>query len=52
MDAVNRRIAMKMMIDTAKTANQTQFILITPQEMSVRPFSLSSSSSSSTTSSR
>ncbi|BGP39124.1 Structural maintenance of chromosomes protein 6 [Rhodotorula kratochvilovae] len=34
MDAVNRRIAMKMMIDTAKTANQTQFILITPQEMS------------------
>ncbi|GAA6051233.1 hypothetical protein JCM3770_005883 [Rhodotorula araucariae] len=33
MDAVNRRIAMKMMIDTAKTANQTQFILITPQEM-------------------
>jgi len=36
MDAVNRRIAMKMMIDTAKTAHQTQFILITPQEMSVR----------------
>ncbi|GAA5854087.1 hypothetical protein JCM9279_004378 [Rhodotorula babjevae] len=34
MDAVNRRIAMKMMIDAAKTANQTQFILITPQEMS------------------
>ncbi|TNY22116.1 RecF/RecN/SMC [Rhodotorula diobovata] len=34
MDAVNRRIAMKMMIDTAKTAHQTQFILITPQEMS------------------
>ncbi|GAA5855652.1 hypothetical protein JCM8547_001632 [Rhodosporidiobolus lusitaniae] len=34
MDAVNRRIAMKMMIETAKTANQTQFILITPQEMS------------------
>ncbi|GAA5889489.1 hypothetical protein JCM8208_001041 [Rhodotorula glutinis] len=34
MDAVNRRIAMKMMIDTAKTADKTQFILITPQEMS------------------
>ncbi|BGP23866.1 DNA repair protein rad18 [Rhodotorula toruloides] len=34
MDAVNRRIAMRMMIETAKTADQTQFILITPQEMS------------------
>ncbi|GAA6008829.1 hypothetical protein JCM11491_003798 [Sporobolomyces phaffii] len=33
MDAVNRRIAMTMMIDTAKSAHQTQFILITPQEM-------------------
>ncbi|GAA5938070.1 hypothetical protein JCM10213_000824 [Rhodosporidiobolus nylandii] len=34
MDAVNRRIAMRMMIETAKQANQTQFVLITPQEMS------------------
>ncbi|GAA5952783.1 hypothetical protein JCM21900_005801 [Sporobolomyces salmonicolor] len=33
MDAVNRRISMKMMIETAKTANSTQFILITPQDM-------------------
>ncbi|GAA5956654.1 hypothetical protein JCM3765_005693 [Sporobolomyces pararoseus] len=33
MDAVNRRIAMSMMIDTAKSADQTQFILITPQDM-------------------
>ncbi|CEQ43019.1 SPOSA6832_04907 [Sporobolomyces salmonicolor] len=32
-DAVNRRISMKMMIETAKTANSTQFILITPQDM-------------------
>ncbi|GAA5823619.1 hypothetical protein JCM11251_000701 [Rhodosporidiobolus azoricus] len=34
MDAVNRRIAMKMMVNTAKEACGTQFILITPQEMS------------------
>ncbi|GAA5927901.1 uncharacterized protein JCM15063_006030 [Sporobolomyces koalae] len=33
MDAVNRRIAMNMMIDTAKAAVETQFILITPQDM-------------------
>ncbi|GAA6031089.1 hypothetical protein JCM8097_003999 [Rhodosporidiobolus ruineniae] len=33
MDAVNRRIAMKMMVETAKTANGVQFILITPQDM-------------------
>ncbi|GAA5902360.1 hypothetical protein JCM6882_000510 [Rhodosporidiobolus microsporus] len=33
MDAVNRRIAMNMMVETAKLADQTQFILITPQEM-------------------
>ncbi|GAA5986925.1 hypothetical protein JCM10908_000953 [Rhodotorula pacifica] len=33
MDAVNRRIAMKMMVDTAAQADQTQFILITPQDM-------------------
>ncbi|KAH8825160.1 P-loop containing nucleoside triphosphate hydrolase protein [Flagelloscypha sp. PMI_526] len=34
MDAVNRRISMKMMIDTANAANQKQYILITPQDMS------------------
>ena len=34
-DAVNRRIAMGMMIDAAKAADQTQFILITPQDMGV-----------------
>lgn len=41
-DAVNRRIAMTMMIDTAKSADQTQFILITPQEMGVSSHILSS----------
>lgn len=39
-DAVNRRIAMKMMVDTAAQADQTQFILITPQDMGVRASSL------------
>ncbi|KAF5360927.1 hypothetical protein D9756_004996 [Leucocoprinus leucothites] len=34
MDAVNRRISMKMMIDTANSSNQKQHILITPLEMS------------------
>jgi hypothetical protein len=34
-DAVNRRISMKMMVDTAKAANGVQFILITPQDMGV-----------------
>ncbi|SCV71036.1 BQ2448_3798 [Microbotryum intermedium] len=34
MDAVNRRISMKMMVDTAKAADEVQFILITPQSMS------------------
>ncbi|GAA5883202.1 hypothetical protein JCM16303_007304 [Sporobolomyces ruberrimus] len=33
MDAVNRRIAMNMMIDTAKSADAVQFVLITPQDM-------------------
>ncbi|KAH8925274.1 P-loop containing nucleoside triphosphate hydrolase protein [Atractiella rhizophila] len=33
-DAVNRRISMKMMVDTARLADETQFILITPQDMS------------------
>lgn len=37
-DAVNRRIAMKMMVETAAAADQTQFILITPQDMGVRFF--------------
>ncbi|KXN81796.1 Structural maintenance of chromosomes protein 6 [Leucoagaricus sp. SymC.cos] len=34
MDAVNRRISMKMMIDTANASNQKQYILITPLDMS------------------
>ncbi|CAL1712529.1 unnamed protein product [Somion occarium] len=34
MDAVNRRISMKMMIDTANASNRKQYILITPQDMS------------------
>ncbi|GAA6012114.1 hypothetical protein JCM10207_005133 [Rhodosporidiobolus poonsookiae] len=38
MDAVNRRIAMKMMVDTAKTADKTQHVLITPQETSNVPW--------------
>ncbi|GLB38155.1 putative P-loop containing nucleoside triphosphate hydrolase protein [Lyophyllum shimeji] len=33
MDAVNRRIAMKMMIDTANSSDKKQYILITPQDM-------------------
>ncbi|GAA6061381.1 hypothetical protein JCM10212_000641 [Sporobolomyces blumeae] len=33
MDAINRRISMSMIIDTAKAAEKTQFILITPQDM-------------------
>ena len=33
MDAVNRRISMKMMIDTANTSDKKQYILITPQDM-------------------
>jgi len=34
MDAVNRRISMKKMIDTANTSDGKQYILITPQDMS------------------
>ncbi|SCV70857.1 BQ2448_3619 [Microbotryum intermedium] len=34
MDAVNRRVAMKMMVDTAKSLKRAQFILITPQGVS------------------
>ncbi|KAI0682435.1 P-loop containing nucleoside triphosphate hydrolase protein [Cytidiella melzeri] len=33
MDAVNRRISMKMMIDTANASDRRQYILITPQDM-------------------
>lgn len=34
MDAVNRKISMKMLIDTAKTSYNVQYVLITPQAMS------------------
>ncbi|TDL27481.1 hypothetical protein BD410DRAFT_422895 [Rickenella mellea] len=34
MDAVNRRISMKMMIETANSSDSKQYILITPQDMS------------------
>ncbi|KAG6888731.1 hypothetical protein C0995_006383 [Termitomyces sp. Mi166 len=33
MDAVNRRISMKMMIETANSSDKKQYILITPQDM-------------------
>ncbi|KAF9804066.1 hypothetical protein IEO21_09462 [Rhodonia placenta] len=33
MDAVNRRISMKMMIDTANASDRKQYVLITPQDM-------------------
>ncbi|KAI0826719.1 hypothetical protein BC628DRAFT_1418807 [Trametes gibbosa] len=33
MDAVNRRISMKMMIETANTSRGKQYVLITPQDM-------------------
>ncbi|KAH9936685.1 P-loop containing nucleoside triphosphate hydrolase protein [Fomitopsis serialis] len=33
MDAVNRRISMKMMIDTANASDSKQYVLITPQDM-------------------
>ncbi|KAF7348430.1 p-loop containing nucleoside triphosphate hydrolase protein [Mycena sanguinolenta] len=32
-DAVNRRISMKMMIETANTSDKKQYVLITPQDM-------------------
>ncbi|KAG0046118.1 Structural maintenance of chromosomes protein 6 [Gryganskiella cystojenkinii] len=34
MDAVNRRISMKMLIDTARESDGVQYILITPQDAS------------------
>ncbi|KAJ2492563.1 Structural maintenance of chromosomes protein 6 [Coemansia sp. RSA 2050] len=37
MDAANRAIAMSMMIDSARSKNTTQFILITPLDMNVKP---------------
>ncbi|KAJ1723739.1 Structural maintenance of chromosomes protein 6 [Coemansia erecta] len=37
MDAANRAIAMKMMVDSAQSKSETQFILITPQDLSVKP---------------
>ncbi|GBE84843.1 Structural maintenance of chromosomes protein [Sparassis crispa] len=33
MDAVNRRISIRMMIDTANSSNNRQYILITPQDV-------------------
>eukprot|EP00833_Pecoramyces_ruminatium_P007073 jgi/Orpsp1_1/1181105/evm.model.c7180000075858.1 len=33
MDAVNRRISMKMLIESARDTAQTQYIMITPQDM-------------------
>ncbi|KAF8171934.1 P-loop containing nucleoside triphosphate hydrolase protein [Mycena galopus ATCC 62051] len=33
MDAVNRRISMRMMIDTANSSDKKQYVLITPQDM-------------------
>lgn len=33
MDAVNRRISMKMIIDESKTSHNVQYVLITPQNM-------------------
>ncbi|KAJ7451551.1 P-loop containing nucleoside triphosphate hydrolase protein [Mycena latifolia] len=33
MDAVNRRISMKMMIETANQSDKKQYVLITPQDM-------------------
>lgn len=38
MDAVNRKLAMKMMIDTAKTSYNVQYVLITPQNMANTKF--------------
>ncbi|KAL8290054.1 hypothetical protein RQP46_002993 [Phenoliferia psychrophenolica] len=38
MDQVNRRISMQMMTDTAKEADSTQFILITPQSVNSSSF--------------
>lgn len=38
MDAVNRKISMKMIIDTAKTSHNVQYVLITPQNMASTKF--------------
>ncbi|PCH39760.1 nucleoside triphosphate hydrolase protein [Wolfiporia cocos MD-104 SS10] len=37
MDAVNRRISMKMMIETANASERKQYVLITPQDMTNIP---------------
>ncbi|KAJ2089482.1 Structural maintenance of chromosomes protein 6 [Coemansia sp. RSA 986] len=37
MDAAFRKITMRMMVDSARMKGDTQFILITPQDMSVKP---------------
>ncbi|KAJ2550115.1 Structural maintenance of chromosomes protein 6 [Coemansia sp. RSA 1933] len=37
MDAAFRKITMNMMVDSALQKGDTQFILITPQDMSIRP---------------
>jgi len=43
MDAVNRRISMKMLIESARDTAQTQYIMITPQDMSnIQEFGLDS----------
>lgn len=37
-DAINRRLAVKLMVDNAREAdNQSQYILITPQELDTLP---------------
>lgn len=33
MDAVNRRISMKMLIESARMSDKKQYIFITPQDM-------------------
>jgi chromosome segregation ATPase len=43
MDAVNRRISMKMLIESARDTAQNQYIMITPQDMSnIQEFGLDS----------
>ncbi|KAJ2237875.1 Structural maintenance of chromosomes protein 6 [Coemansia sp. RSA 485] len=37
MDAANRAIAMNMMVGSAQSKSETQFILITPQDLGVKP---------------
>lgn len=38
MDAVNRKISVKMLIETAKAAHNVQYVLITPQSMTSAKF--------------